>query len=182
MHRSLGKLLKSDRLIRRWRPCCWIGTVPFAVNPSVDVSVADSWRTSVVGHEGHCDLFGNHVGSCFHSELVFSWCTTIPLVRSEGLSVVGQYFQLEIDVSFVTSWMRVMMKGFSNLVLFSQWSTIWLSDQNVTHVTYISWTHEAKRAAVKAAISSSSGRVSFLFVGATCDFAMASDNWFPWTR
>ena len=44
----------------------------FAVDPSVDVSVADLYTISVVGHKGHCDLFGNHVGPCFHREEVFS--------------------------------------------------------------------------------------------------------------
>ena len=54
-----------------------------AEDPSVEVSVADKWRTSVVGHEGHWDLFGNHVGPCFHSAV-------IPLVRiSEEFAVVG---------------------------------------------------------------------------------------------
>ena len=58
----------------------------------------------------------------------------------------------------------------------------WADEHNVTLVTCsCSWRYEAKRAAVKAAIRSNSGRVCVFFVGAIHYFVMVSDDWFSCT-
>ncbi|KAH3847187.1 hypothetical protein DPMN_089504 [Dreissena polymorpha] len=86
----------------------------------------------------------------------------------------GQYFHADCSVSWWISSSRFRTKRFNDLDAVSQWSTIWLSGQNVTFCggrDSCRW--DESLAPINAAISSSWGRVN-VFSGATLFFAITS--------